>query len=102
MSPQMLCCRVCGSDMRSRSLLPHYSLKPYRVCPDCNGKYTEDSKTKKRQIPIRILALTAMGLTFAASAKGLVWLLPAVVSHIVLWACVGYVLSKLVYVQYPD
>lgn len=88
--------------MRSRSLLSHYSLKPYRVCPDCSAKYTADSKTKKRQIPIMILALTAFGLTLAVRWKGVFWLLPAVVSYIILWVCVGYALSKVTYVQYPE
>ena len=88
--------------MRSRSLLSHYSLKPYRVCPDCNAKYTTDPKTRKRQIPIVILALTVLGLTFAVHMKGFVWLLPAVASHIILWVYVGYALSNVVYVQYSD
>ena len=101
MPPQMNC-PVCGSDMRSRSLLSHYSLKPYRVCPDCSSKYTTDSKTKKRQVPIIILVLIAMALTFAVSLKGLIWLLPAVVSHIVLWVYIGYALSKVIYVKYLD
>ena len=43
-----------------------------------------------------------MELSFAVSLQGLVWLLPAVVSHIILWACIGYTISRLVYVQYPD
>lgn len=82
--------------------MSHYSLKPYRLCPDCNSKYRADLKTRKRQVPIFILALIALGLTFAVSLKGFVWLLPAVVSHIILWAYIGYTLSKVTYVQYPD
>lgn len=100
--PVQMNCPVCGSDMRSRSLLSYYSLKPYRVCPDCNARYTSDAGTRTRQLPIAILALIASGLTIAASIKGLVWLLPAVVSHIVLWSFIGYHLSKMTYVPYPD
>lgn len=100
--PCMMNCPVCGSDMRSRSLLADFSLKPCRVCPDCNAKYRADAKTRRRQVPIIILALIASSLTFAVSLKGIVWLLPAVVSHIILWTYIGYVLSKLTYVQYPD
>ena len=73
-----------------------------RACPDCNANYTTDSKTSKRQIPIMIPALVALVLTAAASCKGIARRLPAVVSHIILWACVGSALSKLAYVQYPD
>ncbi len=88
--------------MRSRNLLSNFSLKPYRVCPDCNAKYTADPKTKKRQRPIAVLALTALGLTAAARLEGAVWLLPAVVSHAILWIYVGYAASKVTYVAYRD
>ena len=101
MPPQMNC-PVCGSDMRSRSLLSHYSLKPYRVCPDCNARYTSDLNTKKRQVPIVLLILIALGLTVAVGLRGFIWLLPAVLSHIILWVYVGYAVSKVTYVQYPD
>ncbi len=99
--PRMIC-PVCGSDMRSRSLLSHYSLKPYRVCPDCNAKYRADPKTRKRQIPIALLALTALVLTLAVGLEGMAWLLPAIASHIILWVYIGYAISKTVYVRYPD
>ena len=99
--PPRMNCPACGSDMRSRSLLSHYSLKPYRVCPDCNAKYTTDSKSKKRQIPIFFLGLISLTLTGAVGFKGTGWMLPALVSLIVLWGYVGYALSKVTYVRYP-
>lgn len=101
MPPQMNC-PMCGSDMRSRNLLPRFSLKPYRVCPDCNAKYAPDSKTRKRQVPVVILALIALGLTAAVGLKGFGWLLPAVASHIILWIYIGYAISHVTYVEYPD
>ncbi len=100
--PPKMNCPMCGSDMRGRSLLSHHSLKPYRVCPDCGGKYTADPKTKQKQIPIIVLALIALGLTAAVSFKGVSWLLPAIVSHIILWGYVGYSASRVVYVQHLD
>jgi uncharacterized protein (DUF983 family) len=95
-------CPACGSDMRSRNLLSHYSVKPYRVCPDCNAKYTSDLKSKRRQVPIIVLTLITLGLFITVTLKGSVWLLPAVVSLIVLWVYVGYALSKVTYVQFHD
>ena len=100
--PPRMNCPVCNSDMRSRSLLSHYSLKPYRVCPDCNAKYTTDAKSKRRQGPIAILALVALALTFAARFEGSSWLIPALVSYIVMWVYIGYALSKIEYVRYCD
>lgn len=88
--------------MRSWSLSPYYSLKPYRVCPDCGTKYTADQKTKQRQVPIIILTLIVLGLSIAVGLMGVTWLLPAMLSHIVLWSYVGYTVSKVVYVQYRD
>ena len=76
-------CPVCDSDMRNRSLLSHYSLKPYRVCPYCKTKYTTDPKTRRRQIPIVILALISLGLTFVVHLKELGWLLPGVLSFFI-------------------
>ena len=101
MPPQMHC-PACGSDMRSRSLVSHYSIKPYRVCPDCGAKYRADAKTRKRQAALAVLALLMLGLTIAAGIKGAAWLMPAIVSHIVLWVYLGYMLSKVNYVQYSD
>jgi len=95
-------CPRCGSDMRTRSMLSYYNLKPYRVCPDCSAKYIADPKTRKRQIPIIILTLIALGLTAAVGLEGFAWLLPAIGSHIILWVYIGYTLSKVVYVQYLD
>ena len=99
MSPKMNC-PACGSDMRTRSLMSHYSIKPYRVCPDCNAKYTTDSKTKKRQIPILILTLAGLGLTITSSLRGSFWILPALACYIILWIYIGYTLSKITYVKY--
>ena len=100
--PRRMNCPMCSSDMRSTSLSSYYSLKPYRVCPDCGTKYTADQKTKQRQVPIIILTLIALGLSIAVGSLGVTWLLPAIMSHIVLWSYVGYTVSKVVYVQHLD
>jgi transposase-like protein len=101
MPPQMNC-PACGSDMRSRSLWSPLSLKPYRVCPDCNAKYTSDSKSKRRQVPIMVLALISLGLSIGVTLRRSDWLLPAFVSVIVLGVYVGYAVSKITYVRYHD
>jgi len=101
MPPQMNC-PACNSDMRSRSLLSYYTLKPYRVCPDCHAKYTTDRKSKRRQIPIVLLGFLSLGLTAAIRTLGSVWILAALASYVVLWAYVGFALSKVFYVRYPD
>ena len=88
--------------MRSRSLLSYYSWKPYRVCPDCNARYTADRETRRQQVGILVLALVALGLVVAVILRGFVWLVPAVLSHVMLWVYIGYVLSKVTYIPYRD
>ena len=100
--PPQTCCLACGSDMRNRSLLSHYLLKPYRVCPDCNAKYTADRKTKKRLVLVVILAVFSLASTTAIVLKGPVWVLPSILTSIVLLAYVGYVIVKISWVRYPD
>jgi len=100
--PPHMNCPACGSDMRSRSLWSHYSLKPYRVCPDCNAKYTSDSKSKRRQVPIMVLGLITIGLMVLARLRGSDWLLPAFVSLVVFTVYVGYAVSKVTYVRFHD
>lgn len=100
--PPKMHCPGCGSDMRSRSLLSHYSMRPYRVCPDCGGKYTSDTKTRRRQFTLIALVLIALGSTAAFWCQGIDWRAPAIFSNIVLWCYVGYALSKVEYVPYGD
>jgi hypothetical protein len=88
--------------MRGRSLLSTGSLKPYLVCPDCNAKYQSDAKTRRRQIPIALLALAALVLTTVAGRQGGFWILPAVASHILLWVYIGHTVTRVIYVPYPD
>jgi hypothetical protein len=88
--------------MRSRSLFSGLSLRPYRVCPDCGGKYTADADSRRRQWPIAVLSLAALVLTVLAGSgyAGLVW--PALASHVALWGYIAFAIARLRYVRYPD
>lgn len=95
-------CPICQSDMRSRNLLSHYSLKPYRVCPDCQGRYTADARTKKRNRVIAVLGLLTIALSIAGLNYGFPWGVASFLAGTVLLVYVGYGLSKLKYVEYRD
>lgn len=101
MAPK-LTCPACDSRMQGKSLLSQFSLKPYRVCPDCGARYTSDTRSKRRQVPILCLVLLALGLSLAIGIYGSAWLVPAVLSHMVLWSYVVYAFSKLAYVPYRN
>ena len=47
-----------------------------------------------------LIVALALGLTFLAGAAGGALWVPAVASHIVLWAYLGYATSKVRYVEY--
>ena len=78
--PAEMNCPVFNGDMRSRSLLSYYSPRPYSVGPDCNAaetlinqrlpEYTTDSKSKRRQTPIAVLGVVALGRTAAPGSSG--------------------------------
>lgn len=99
--PAIRMCPSCGSDMRSMDLISHYQLKSYRVCPDCNAKFTVDRRTKRRQLLVIPLVFATFLLTVAVPLKGLIWLGPAILSHVALWTYLAHVVSKTKYVSYP-
>lgn len=86
--------------MLSRNLLSHYSMKPYRVCPDCQSKYTTDDKTRMRSWVLAIFGLFTIALSTAGFLIGFPWGLAAFVSATGLLIYLGYVLSKTRYVEY--
>ena len=98
--PLQIHCPVCGSDLRTTVTFAKYSLKPYRVCPDCQSKYTADKSTRRRTTLIAVWALTTVGLSAHALVNGFPWGIAAAVSGTALLAYVGYALSKTSYVEY--
>jgi hypothetical protein len=86
--------------MRSRSLVEHYTFKPYRVCPDCQTKYIADRRTKSRLRLVAVWALVTAALSVLAYIKGPPWSLLPLLSGIGLLVYVGYSLSKVTYVEY--
>lgn len=80
----MLTCPHCGNEIRVREL-PHQGwFENFRICPDCGGAFTVDTKTRRRQAFCLVLAVIALILTLMLHFEGASWLLPAVVSYAVL------------------
>ena len=95
-------CPVCGSDMRINRLLPKIDLRSYKVCPDCQSKYTVDADTKRREWVLLVFAV----ITFASAAAGFIvgfpWGFVSLFSGTGLLLYVGYAISKMSYVSYVD
>jgi len=88
--------------MRSRSLFSHYSIKPYRICPDCQARYTTDARSRKRRPVIAILGLLTIALSVAGFTLGWPWGLAASLGGVACLVYAGFVLSKMEYVEYVD
>ncbi len=80
----MLACPHCSSDV-VLSELPHPSVfANYRICPKCAGRFTVDSRTKRRQAVAIVIALVCLVLTILWYSRGSEWLIPALISYAVL------------------
>ena len=65
--------------------LPHQGLfNSFRICPGCGGKFTVDSDTKYRQTIFIFIALISLVFTILMYFRGLEWLIPSLVSYVVL------------------
>ena len=83
-------------------MLAHYSLKPYRVCPDCQVEYTVDTATKRRRWLIALFAMITIAVVLVSHDRGFPWSLATFLSGIGLLGYVGYALSRMTYVEYRD
>ena len=89
-------CPHCKVSIIVRELQHQGLFKSYRICPDCDGCFTVDPKTKRRQAAFIILALVALALTLFLYLDGTQWLAPALVVYAVLAALI-YWSNKHVY-----
>jgi hypothetical protein len=88
--------------MRGGNLLSLHGLKPYRVCPDCQAKYTTDSHTKKRGLVLAGFALVTLALSTAGHLYGFPWGIVAFLFGTGLLIYAGYALSRMTYIEYRD
>jgi len=95
-------CPACGSDRRSRIMSAGIHLKPYRVCPDCQSKYTVDPATKRRGLVIVLFAIATVGFSVLGFTRGSPWSLITFMCGTGLLVYLGYVLSNMTYVDYHD
>jgi transposase-like protein len=84
----MLTCPHCHDKIVVRNLRHQGMFKSYRVCPNCGGHFTVDTKTKQRQAAFIIIALVALAFTLLLYLQGTSWLLPALIVYVVLGALI--------------
>lgn len=80
----MLSCPFCKIEIRMNELSHPGFFKNYRVCPNCGGKFTPDLETKYRQAVFIVVAIVSLVFTLLLYFEGTDWLIPAVVSYLIL------------------
>ena len=80
----MLICPHCNQEVCIRKI-PHPGFfKDYRICPNCDGKFTPDRDTKYHQAICIVIALVSTAMTIILYLGDTDWLIPAIVSYIIL------------------
>jgi len=80
----MKTCPYCNHEVLIREL-PHQGVfQTFRICPECNGRFTPDTKTKYLQGFFIFIAIISMVLTILLYFNGSRWLIGAMSSYVIL------------------
>ena len=80
----MLTCPYCHIEIRLAELEHPGFFKNFRVCPNCHGCFTPDSRTKRWQAVFLVIAVVSLILTLLMYFKGMQWLVPCAISYVIL------------------
>jgi CXXC-20-CXXC protein len=98
----MLVCPHCKSEIRIQEL-PHQGyFNSYRICPNCDGKFTVDKDTKIRQAFFIFFALISLVFTILLYFYGTKWLTIAIISYVILVAVIYWGNKQVFYVPYDE
>jgi hypothetical protein len=96
----MQTCPHCRLEIRIREL-PHQDLfESFRICPNCGGSFTVDKKSKYRQAAFIVILVISLVFTILLYYRGSKWLIPALVTYIVLALFLYWGNKKLFFVHY--
>ena len=93
-------CPYCNNEIRLKELPNQGFFNSFRICPNCEGKFTVDIDTKHRQAIFIFIALISLVFTILLYFKGLKWLIPSLVSYILLGVLIYWGNRKLFLVPY--
>jgi hypothetical protein len=95
-------CPFCKCEIHLKEL-PHQGFfNNYRVCPSCEEKFTVDRKTKKRQAILIVIALISLTFTILLYLKGTDWLIPSVISYIIIGVLIYWANKRVFLVPYKN
>jgi uncharacterized protein (DUF983 family) len=96
----MRTCPHCNTEIRIRELPYEGFFESFRICPNCGGSFSVDTRTKYRQAALIFILLVSLVFSILLYFRGTAWLIPALVSYFVLGLIVYWGNRKLFYVPY--
>lgn len=93
-------CPHCYAEIKINEL-PHQGFfDSYRVCPKCGGSFTSDKDTKYRQALCLFIAIISLAVTMLLYLQGTEWLIPAIVSYVILGLIIYWGNKRMFFVPY--
>jgi uncharacterized protein (DUF983 family) len=96
----MQTCPHCSIKIRLKELPYQGLFNSFRICPNCGGEFTVDTDTKYRQAAFIVILLISLVLTILLYCGDSKWLIPALVSYVVLGLLIYWGNKKLFFVPY--
>ncbi len=93
-------CPHCKQVIEGKDLQDQISFKRYRTCPSCAQPFTVDVSTKYRQAIGLLIALISLALTLGLFYQGTDWLIPAIISYIILGLLIYWGNKRVIFVPY--
>ena len=93
-------CPHCKQVIEGKDLQDQLSFKRYRTCPSCSLPFKVDVSTKYRQVIGILIALISLALTLGLFYQGITWLIPAIISYIILGLLIYWGNKRVVFVPY--
>ncbi|UCH66471.1 MAG: hypothetical protein JSW63_04905 [Ignavibacterium sp.] len=93
-------CPHCKKVVDGNELRKQFSIKAYRLCPSCGSPFTVDLATRHRQVIALVIAIISLVLTLGLYFQGTDWLIPAIISYVVLGLFIYWGNKRVVFVPY--
>lgn len=93
-------CPYCDIEIRVRELRHQGLFKYYRICPNCSGRFTVDTDTKYLQAICIFMAIVSLVFTVLLYFDGTDWMIPAIISYVILGLIIYWGNKRLYFVPY--
>lgn len=95
-------CSRCKQVIEGKDLQDQVSFKRCRSCPSCAHPFTVDVSTKYRRVIGLLIAIISLALIFGLFYGGTDWLIPTIISYIILALFIYRSNMRVVFVPYDN